>query len=96
MYLKKFQTLQFVLIQSVIKQKSDLHVKYQRLLDKLVVSKKSDSYKLTLGKRILGRLIRESNRIFISAQKYSTKYCPSHKKSFESKSILDEQKPLIH
>ncbi len=96
MDIEEFQNLQFFLIKSVIKQKFDLHTKYNQLLKKLVQSNKCESYKLLLSKRILGRLIRESNRIFISAQKYSTRCCPSHNNSFGSGYDSNEQKPLIH
>ena len=70
-----FIDFQQELIESVLQKKIHLHQKYEYFLDKLSLSNKSKVYKLILSKRLLSRLIRESNKILIDAQKCSTKYC---------------------
>tara|TARA_B100000989_G_C19475128_1_gene442547 strand:- start:845 stop:1129 length:285 start_codon:yes stop_codon:yes gene_type:complete len=70
-----FIDFQQELIEGVLQKKIHLHQKYEYFLEKLSISNKSKVYKLILSKRLLSRLIRESNKILIDAQKCSTKYC---------------------
>ena len=44
-------------------QKYELHSKYNYIFEKLMMSNKSEAYKLILASRLLNRLIRESNRV---------------------------------
>ena len=62
------------LIEYVLQKKTYLHKKYEYILEKLSLSDKSDLHKLILSKRLLSRLIRESDKILNDAQKCSTNY----------------------
>lgn len=44
-------------------EKYELHSKYNYIFEKLMMSNKSEAYKLILASRLLNRLIRESNRV---------------------------------
>ena len=70
-----FIDFQQELIESVLQKKIHLHQKYEYFLGKLSMSNRSKVYKLIFSKRLLTRLIRESNKILIDAQKCSTNYC---------------------
>ena len=59
---------------------------------KLKSSKKEN--KLELGKYLLSRLLRESNRILATAQKYSTDNCPY--KEYYEKDVSTSRPTTIH
>ena len=62
------------------------------MYEKLKFSKKEN--KLEIGKYLLSRLLRESNRILATAQKYSTDNCP-YKEDFE-KNVSTSSSTTIH
>ena len=64
----------------VFREKNKKHLSYLKVYEKLKFSKKEN--KLELSKYLLSRLLRESNRILTTAQKYATDNCP-YKEDFE-------------
>ena len=74
MSIDQYIKFQFVLLEMVFKEKNEKHSLYLKIYEKLKFSKKEN--KLRLGKYLLSRLLRESNRILATAQKYSTDNCP--------------------
>ena len=75
---KEFNELMLQLITNVIEEKHEKHFVYNRIFKKLMISSKPN--KLKLAKYILGRLLRESYRIFFNAQLNATQHCPNQKK----------------
>ena len=74
MTIDQYMRFQFVLLEMVFKEKNEKHSIYMKMYEKLKFSNKEN--KLELGKYLLSRLLRESNRILATAQKYSTDNCP--------------------
>ena len=74
---KEFNELMLHIITDVT-GKHEKHFVYSRIFRKLIISKKTN--KLKLAKYILGRLLRESYRIFFNAQINATQHCPNKKK----------------
>ena len=83
---KEFNELMLHIITNVIEEKHEKHFVYNRIFRKLMISKKTN--KLKLAKYILGRLLRESYRIFFNAQINATQHCPNQKKSNETGKIV--------
>ena len=82
---KEFNKLMLQIITNVIEQKHEKHFVYNRIFRKLIISKKNN--KLKLAKYILGRLLRESYRIFFNAQINATQHCPNRKLSESDKVV---------
>ena len=80
MSIDQYLRFQFVLLEMVFREKNEKHSTYLKIYEKLKFSKKAN--KLELGKYLLSRLLRESNRILATAQKFSTDNCP-YKEDFE-------------
>tara|TARA_Y100001978_G_C23512497_1_gene346305 strand:+ start:73 stop:306 length:234 start_codon:yes stop_codon:yes gene_type:complete len=76
----------------VFREKKEKHSLYLKMYEKLKFSKKEN--KLEIGKYLLSRLLRESNRILATAQKYSTDNCP-YKEDFE-KNVSTSSSTTIH
>lgn len=72
---------QILLIDQVFMKKNELHSKYNYLFERIIQSDKTEVYKLILSKRLLTRLIRESNKILVEAQNKSTEFCIKNKHS---------------
>ena len=83
---KEFNEIMLHIITNVIEEKHEKHFVYNRIFRKLIISKKTN--KLKLAKYILGRLLRESYRIFFNAQINATQHCPNNKKIKESGKIV--------
>ena len=83
---KEFNELMLHIITNVIEEKHEKHFVYNRIFRKLIISKKTN--KLKLAKYILGRLLRESYRIFFNAQINATQHCPHKKKTKKSGKIV--------
>ena len=83
---KEFNEIMLHIITNVIEEKHEKHFVYNRIFRKLIISKKTN--KLKLAKYILGRLLRESYRIFFNAQINATQHCPNKKKIKESGKIV--------
>ena len=83
---KEFNDIMLQIITNVIEEKHEKHFVYNRIFKKLMMSNKSN--KLKLAKYILGRLLRESYRIFFNAQINATQNCPNQKKSNEPTKIV--------
>ena len=83
---KEFNEIMLHIITNVMEEKHEKHFVYNRIFRKLMVSKKTN--KLKLAKYILGRLLRESYRIFFNAQINATQHCPHKKKIKETEKIV--------
>ena len=83
---KKFNEIMLQIITNVIEEKHEKHFIYSRIYKKLMMSNKSN--KLKLAKYILGRLLRESYRIFFNAQINASQNCPHQKKSVEEGKVV--------
>jgi len=77
----EFNKIMLQIIKNVIEEKHEKHFIYNRIFKKLMISKKTN--KLRLAKYLLGRLLRESYRIFFNAQISATQNCPNKKKDSE-------------
>tara|TARA_Y100000589_G_scaffold331474_1_gene385185 strand:+ start:266 stop:613 length:348 start_codon:yes stop_codon:yes gene_type:complete len=64
------------IIDDVIKKRKDVHKRYDRLVEKVWVSARPIKCKTFLAKYLLGRLLRESDRIFAKGQTLATRLCP--------------------
>lgn len=71
---EEFNSNMIKIIDDVIEERTKKHAEYLLLSKKVWYSNKKN--KLTLGKYILGRLLRESDRIFFKAQALARKHCP--------------------
>ena len=64
------------IIDDVIKKRNVVHKKYDRLIEKVWVSARPIKCKTFLAKYLLGRLLKESDRIFAKGQTLATRLCP--------------------
>ena len=92
MSIDQYLRFQFVLLEMVFREKNKKHSSYLKMYKKLKSSKKEN--KLELGKYLLSRLLRESNRILATAQKYSTDNCPY--KEYYEKDVSTSRPTTIH
>ncbi|MBS91473.1 MAG: hypothetical protein CMM95_00250 [Rickettsiales bacterium] len=76
------------IIDDVVKKKKDLHIKYNQLFEKLWISAKSIQEKKLIAKKLLNRLLKESDQLFLKAQILATKLCPVCEKARESQKIF--------
>ena len=74
--LKNYDNVLVEIIDDVVKKRKYLHNKYDILFEKLWISNKSLNQRKTTAKRILARLLRESDLIFIRAQNLAQRLCP--------------------
>ncbi|MFL2679093.1 MAG: hypothetical protein ACJ0GH_01780 [Alphaproteobacteria bacterium] len=70
-----FNMLLIEIIDNVFEKKTRKHIQYYDIIQKLWNSNRYN--KLLLSKYLLGRLIRESERIFLKAQNMAERHCPS-------------------
>ncbi len=77
-----FELIILEIINDVMKRKRDIHLKYQKLVKKVLVSTKSIRRKTILSKYILYRVIRESDRAYNDGQSMAKRLCPICKKNF--------------
>ena len=64
------------IIDDVVKKRKNLHNRYDKLFEKIWVSRKSINERKFIAKRLLSRLLRESDLIFMRAQDLATRLCP--------------------
>ena len=83
---EEFDELMLRIISNVIEEKHEKHFVYNRIFKKLMISNKAN--KLKLAKYLLGRLLRESYRIFFNAQVNATQHCPNQKKLGETSKVV--------
>lgn len=65
------------IIEDVLKNRRKLHQRYEKLIEFLWTSKRPIKCKTYLAKYLLGRLLRESDRIFNKGQILATRLCPN-------------------
>ena len=77
-----YQEILLEIIYNVIGKRKIIHSKYDVLIKKLWESSKPITLKTNLGKYLLTRLLRESDRAFEDAQSLAKQLCPTCKKDF--------------
>ena len=65
------------IIEDVLKKRTKTHKRYERLFEILWISKRPIQCKTYLAKYLLGRLLKESDRIFNKGQILATRLCPN-------------------
>ena len=79
-----YQEIVLEIIYDVIEKRKLIHLKYNELIKKLWGSSKPRTLKTNLGKYLLTRLLRESDRAFAEAQSLAKQLCPNCKKDFSN------------
>ena len=79
-----FQEIILEIIYDVIGKRKSIHSRYDELIKKLWGSSKPKTLKTNLGKYLLTRLLRESDRAFAQAQSLAKQLCPNCKKDFSN------------
>ena len=79
-----YQEILLEIIYDVIGKRKLIHSKYDELIKKLWGSSKPITLKTNLGKYLLTRLLRESDRAFEEAQSLAKQLCPNCKKDFSN------------
>ncbi len=85
---KNYDHVVIEIIDDVVKKKKELHYRYNQIFERLWVSAKSIPEKKLIAKKLLNRLLRESDQLFIRAQIQATKMCPICKKAKEEQKIF--------
>ena len=79
-----YQEILLEIIYDVIGKRKLIHSRYDELIKKLWESSKSTTLKTNLGKYLLTRLLRESDRAFEDAQLLAKQLCPTCKKDLSN------------
>ena len=79
-----FQEIILEIIYDVIGKRKLIHSRYDELIKKLSESSKPKTFKTNLGRYLLTRLLRESDRAFTEAQSLAKQLCPNCKKDFSN------------
>ena len=79
-----YQEIVLEIIFDLIEKRKLIHLRYDELIKKLWVSSKPRTLKTNLGKYLLTRLLRESDRAFAEAQSLAKQLCPNCKKDFSN------------
>ena len=79
-----YQEILLEIIYDVIGKRKSIHSRYEELIKKLWGSSKPRTLKTNLGKYLLTRLLRESDRAFSEAQLLAKQLCPNCKKDFSN------------
>ena len=88
-----YQEIVLEIIHDVIVKRKLIHSRYDRLIKQLWDSSKSITIKTNLGKYLLTRLLRESDRAFAEAQSLAKQLCPTCKKDLSN---YDDYSEKIH
>ena len=80
------------IIDDVVKKRKYLHNKYDILFEKLWISNKNLRQRKHLAKKLLGRLLRESDLIFIRAQNLAQRLCPKRAETQTTTVTVDPKK----
>ena len=89
--LKNYDNVLVEIIDDVVKKRKYLHNKYDILFEKLWISSKSLNQRKITAKRLLARLLRESDLIFIRAQNLAQRLCPKCAE-VETTQVVDPKK----
>ena len=81
---ENFQEIVLEIIQEVIEERKLIHNRYTQLINKLRNSSRPTGTKTLMGKYLLSRLLRESDRAFNDAQELAKQLCPNCKRSFSN------------
>ena len=79
-----YQEILLEIIHDVIAKRKLIHSRYDLLIKRLYESSKPITIKTNLGKYLLTRLLRESDRAFAEAQLPAKNLCPTCKKDFSN------------
>ena len=86
-----YQEVLLEIIHDVIAKKKVIHSRYDLLIKRLYESSKPITIKTNLGKYLLTRLLRESDRAFAEAQSLAKNLCPNCKKDFSNYDNVSEK-----
>ena len=84
---KDYDNVLIEIIDDVVKKRQYLHNKYDILFEKLWVSNKNLNDRKNFAKKLLARLLRESDLIFIRAQDLAQRLCPKCARAEATQSI---------
>ncbi len=73
---ENFDNILVEIIDDVVKKRKVLHDRYDQLFEKLWISERNINERKFIAKKLLSRLLRESDLIFIRAQNLATRLCP--------------------
>ena len=79
-----FQEIILEIIYDVIEKRKSIHSRYDELIKRLWGSSKPKTLKTNLGRYLLTRLLRESDRAFMEAQSLAKQLCPNCKNDFSN------------
>ena len=86
-----YQEILLEIIHDVIAKRKLIHSRYDLLIKRLNESSKPITIKTNLGKYLLTRLLRESDRAFAEAQSLAKNLCPTFKKDFSNYDNFSEK-----
>ena len=86
-----YQEVLLEIIHDVIAKKKVIHSRYDLLIKRLYESSKPITIKTNLGKYLLTRLLRESDRAIAEAQSLAKNLCPNCKKDFSNYDNVSEK-----
>ena len=86
-----YQEILLEIIHDVIAKRKLIHSRYDLLIKRLNESSKPITIKTNLGKYLLTRLLRESDRAFAEAQSLAKNLCPTCKKDFSNYDNVSEK-----
>ena len=90
---ENFDNIMVEIIDDVVKKRKVLHDKYNLLFERLWVAEKDLNERKFVARRLLSRLLRESDLIFARAQNLAVRLCP---KCQEVNTALPTEKDKLH
>lgn len=90
---ENFDNIMVEIIDDVVKKRKVLHDKYNLLFERLWVAEKDLNERKFVARRLLSRLLRESDLIFARAQNLAVRLCP---KCPEVSMALQIEKDKLH
>ena len=88
-----FDYIMIEIIDDVVKKRKVLHDRYNLLFERLWVAEKDINERKFVSRRLLSRLLRESDLIFARAQNLASRFCP---KCQELSVDLPTEKDKLH
>ena len=88
-----FDYIMIEIIDDVVKKRKVLHDRYNLLFERLWVAEKDINERKFVARRLLSRLLRESDLIFARAQNLASRLCP---KCQEVDMALPTEKDKLH
>ncbi len=73
---ENFDNIMIEIIDNVVKKRKVLHDRYNLLFERLWIAEKDSIERKFVARRLLSRLLRESDLIFARAQNLAVRLCP--------------------